>query len=153
VTRIVADPSSDAVWLVSHLGADRFESGAWTYHPVGAPAGDRCNDVAFAPNGDVWFARRQGATRLSSGTVTDFDSASGLAEDACNAVAVDASGQVWVGHQDQGLSLFDGALWRQVDSADGLTHDRVKAVEVAPNGVLWFGTGINLGRFSPRHAR
>jgi ligand-binding sensor domain-containing protein len=153
VTRIVADPYSDAVWFVSHRGADRFVNGTWTYFPIGAPAGDTCKDLAFAPNGDIWFARWQGATLLSRGLTFDFSSANGLAENHSNAIALDALGRVWVGHQDAGLSRLDGGAWTHLDHEDGLTSDRVFAIEITPNGTLWFGTGVNLGRYDPRHER
>lgn len=147
IQRIVGDPFSDAVWFASSSGASSYENGQWSFLPVGQPVGDTLNDLAFTPDGDVWFARRQGVSRLSNGVLSQFSSADGLAENWSNAVSIDALGRIWIGHHDEGLSRFDGSHWTTLDFADGLTNDRVKAIDLAPDGALWFATGINAGAY------
>ncbi len=147
INGIMGDPNTNDVWFTSSQGANRYGSGLWSYFPIGAAAGDSLKDVAFAPNGDLWFARTQGISLIRAGTQFDFSTAHGLAENNTNALAIDDLGHVWAGHQDYGVSRFNGTTWKTFDDEDGLTNVRVKSIATGPGGVTWFGTGVNLGLF------
>ena len=85
-----------------------------------------------------------GATRWRQFTVKD-----GLGDNDAYAVAADKKGRVWVGHLNHGVSVWNGATWRNYGVTDGPIGERVFDIAVCPtDGDVWVATNRGLARYS-----
>jgi ligand-binding sensor domain-containing protein len=104
------------------VGAVRFDPADSSFVLVGLAQGmptDTLAGVTVAPNGDVWFASREGAIRWRDGAVRTFRSADGLNSSFVSGIGVAPDGSVWVATA-VGIARFDGTLWSTYNVADGL---------------------------------
>lgn len=104
------------------VGAVRFDPADSSYMIVGTAQGmptDTLSGVTVAPNGDVWFASREGAIRYRDGVLRTFRIADGLNSNFVSGIAVAPDGTVWVA-TGVGIARFDGTLWSNYNVADGL---------------------------------
>ena len=85
-----------------------------------------------------------GATRWRQFTVKD-----GLGDNDAYALATDKKGRVWVGHLNHGVSVWNGASWRNYGVTDGPIGERVFSITVCPtDGDVWIATNRGLSRYS-----
>ena len=85
-----------------------------------------------------------GATRWRQFTVKD-----GLGDNDAYALATDKKGRVWVGHLNHGVSVWNGARWRNYGVLDGPIGERVFSIAVCPtDGDVWIATNRGLSRYS-----
>jgi len=79
-----------------------------------------------------------------------FTSKDGLGDDNGYALAQDAQGRVWVGHQNHGVSVWNGRQWRNYDVLDGPLGERVFKIAVSPlDGSVWMATSRGLSVYTP----
>lgn len=155
------NPATGEIWFatpglfgglnVSRDGGQTFEF--LSADGVGAPIAFT-SDIAFAPNGDAWFATNMGAVRFDGTVWETFDTSNGLTNDVLHSVDVGADGVVWIGMNGgsstpgvtgQGVGRYDGVSWTRFtpvsDTIDGL--NRVTDVAVDGDGVVWAGVMQN----------
>jgi hypothetical protein len=73
----------------------------------------------------------------------------GLGDNDAYALASDKQGRVWVGHLNHGVSVWNGAAWKNYDVMDGPLGSRVFDIEVCPtDGDVWIATDAGLARYS-----
>jgi hypothetical protein len=131
----------------SHAVA-RFDGRAWEIvDPV--PNTAWVNDIAVAPNGDVWVAlavRKEVndypsvVGRLHGSRWTTWDETDGVPS-WVSSLAVAPDGSVWVA--GAGLGHFDGRTWRTIQPDHGFGP-----ISVAPDGTVFFGGPSGLQRLS-----
>ncbi len=100
---------------------------------------DVINDIAIAPNGDVWVATNRGASKFSGGNWQNYTEIEGLIDKNVNAIDISAAGVVWFG-TNQGLSRYENGVWTSYTKAEGLPHNQIKALAVDADGTLWLMT-------------
>lgn len=82
---------------------------------------------------------------LTTGT-TDVNA---LGDDCAYALACDRLGRIWVGHLNHGVSVFNGATWRNYDVVSGPLGERVFAIKTCPvDGDVWIANSAGLARYS-----
>jgi hypothetical protein len=130
------DPST----LVPALGWDSKKQGGF---PV-ALAADSAGNVWVGTEGNgLWKydASRKAWTR--------FTTKDGLGDDCIYALAFDGKGRLWAGHLNHGVSVYNGAHWKNYGLLDGPIGDRVFAIAVSPkDGDIWMATDMGLARYS-----
>ncbi|MCB9346128.1 MAG: M4 family metallopeptidase [Lewinellaceae bacterium] len=74
---------------------------------------------------------------------------SALDTDQLTALEVGADGLVWVGTRNQGLFLFDGALWvkHTIFNSDWLPDNWIKEITADASGNIWIGTNNGLVKY------
>lgn len=88
------------------------------------------------------FITAQSAQPSENGAWTLYTNANS----AISSIAMDGAGALWFGTQD-GVSCFDGAVWKSWTSRDGLADSNVYTVAIDSKGVKWFGTKTGVSRF------
>lgn len=80
-----------------------------------------------------------------------FTTKDGLGDDNGYALAVDHQNRIWVGHQNHGVSVWNGRQWRNYDVLDGPLGERVFKIAVSPiDGSVWMGTSRGLSVYDPK---
>ncbi len=132
----------EAVRVVSTpaLGWDSNKQGAFI---VALASGARGEVWAGTEDNGVW--RYQPQTKQWA----QFTTKDGLGDDNGYAIALDRRGRVWVGHLNHGLSVWNGAQWRNFDIGEGPLGERVFALATSPqDGDVWAATSAGLARYS-----
>jgi hypothetical protein len=108
--------------------------------------------LARAQNGDIWAGGEDnGAWRYNASTHkwTQFTVNNGLGDNDIYALAVDKQNRVWVGHLNHGVSVWNGASWKNYDVASGPTGERIFDIAVNPkDGDVWIAHNFGLSRYS-----
>ncbi|MGD0613325.1 MAG: two-component regulator propeller domain-containing protein [Anaerolineales bacterium] len=128
----------------------RFDGQQWTNYPTPwTEEGKYTEDMAAAPNGDLWFATEaSGVYRLSKNTWTHFTTKDGLASDIALNVAVARDGTVWLGTVG-GASRFDGKKWTTFILGNDPSIPGVGPIVAAPDGSVWVGYYGGIARYLP----
>lgn len=103
------------------------------------------------PQGNVWAGTEaDGVWRCDPfGRWTRFTTREGLSEDSGTALVCDLQGRLWVGHRRQGVSVFNGRVWKNYNALTGPLGGRVFALAVCPtDGDVWMATDRGLARWS-----
>ena len=95
--------------------------------------------MAESENGDLWFATRDGLTRLSNGNLRTFTMNDGLPEDRTRDVKIDSGGNIWVATRN-GISRFDGEHFENYGIFNGIGDPRVQTLSIASDNSVWVGT-------------
>ncbi len=86
--------------------------------------------------GAVWFGTESGLSRLQNNEWTSFSESNGLLHNQVNCIHEDNNGNIWVGHNEAGISVFDGNVWtyfEDIGAAD-IISDPQGNILVADNG-------------------
>lgn len=142
-----SSPTEDTLWAATTGGAVRWNLATGSHVQMTAADGlaaNWVNDVAWTPDGSLWFATLGGVSCLSGDGWTTYTAADGLVDDAVQAIAVSEDGTIWAGTME-GISRFDGTTW--------MTHfpgDRAWQIDVGPDGAVWFACdAADLRRYTP----
>jgi sugar lactone lactonase YvrE len=105
--------------------------------------------------GNVWIGTEgNGVWRFSPNASnndqwTHFTTTNGLGDDCAYSLAVDQQGRVWAGHLNHGVSVYNGAGWKNYDIPLGPIGERIFKIAVCPkDGDVWMGTSAGLTRYS-----
>jgi hypothetical protein len=94
----------------------------------------------------VW---RFNPNALTNRQWTQFKTKDGLGDDYAYSVAVDQQGRIWAGHLNHGVSVYNGASWKNYDVPNGPIGERIFKIAVCPtDGDVWLGTSAGLTRHS-----
>src|SRR5687768_4040787 len=106
--------------------------------------------IAQSPDA-LWIGTNgSGVIRIdrTTGINTAFTTvSSSLHDNVINGIVVDGTGRVWAA-TPQGLSMFDGTLWRRFDSIDANTKaPPIYGLAVSGSGAIWMATENGLHKF------
>ncbi len=140
--------------LVLALGADAGTARAdWLRRGVNdGLAGALVHGIAEAPDGAMWFATDNGASRFDGvdwTTVRDslVPPSQRPGSPALSAVTADSEGGMWFATEQHGLAHFDGRAWSwMVAGTSALPSDNVRALLCDRSGDLWVGTQNGVAR-------
>ncbi|MBT5057275.1 MAG: hypothetical protein HOM68_12105 [Gemmatimonadetes bacterium] len=89
----------------------------------------------------TWFTSTGGLVRIDhQGVIRIFTQADGLPSDIIRTLARDEDDVLWIGTRD-GLSRYDGRVFRNLTRRDGLAQNDVSQILQASNGDMWVATG------------
>ncbi len=161
VNEVVWD-ASGAAWMATDGGLVRKDGENWTiWNTSNAPFfHNQIDDVAIAPNGDVWV--NNSGVQQSSHAILRFDGQTWtryvVGQDIpfappwneLSEVLITGDGHIWVANTVlNGVAEFDGQSWTlRGDDIGRFGHGLVD-----PNGDLWFVAGIGGGQQFWRYQR
>lgn len=135
----------------SAVAADRFFFDATTQ-------GSHVASLAVDRAGSVWVGMQDWAvwnrTLDANGNARwrQFTVKDGLGDNDAYAVAGDKRGRVWVGHLNHGVSVWNGASWKNYGVLEGPPGERVFDIAVCPtDGDVWIATDAGLARYSDKN--
>jgi hypothetical protein len=74
----------------------------------------------------------------------------GLGDNDVSAIASDQLGRLWVGHLNHGISVWNGASWKNYGALEGALGERIFDIEVCPtDGAVWIAIDLGLARYFP----
>lgn len=128
----------------------RFDGQQWTNYPTPwTDEGKYTEDMAVAPNGDLWFATESvGVYRLSKNIWTHFTTKDGLASDNIQNVTVARDGTIWFATVG-GVSRFDGKKWTTFILGNDPSIPWAGPIVAAPDGSVWVGYYGGIARYKP----
>ena len=114
----------------------------WQWQSYAAAAGllyQRVFDVAFSPDGTVWFAASNGLWRYDGYRWTVFGPEDRLPSRFVRSVLVTRKGELWVG-TDAGAGVFDPERrsFDQRGTREALPNGNVRRIVEDAEGALWF---------------
>ncbi|WP_138430142.1 ligand-binding sensor domain-containing protein [Fodinibius saliphilus] len=122
----------EGVW---HLDSEKKVSQYRQIHGMGS---DRIRDIIQDANGVLWFATRDGLTKLENGNFRTFTRRHGLADDRLRDVEI-SKDTLWVASRG-GLCHFTNNAFRCFTEQDGLVNNRIQSISKDNDGNLWLGT-------------
>ncbi len=147
IYHLTYDSSSNTIWGGTRYGGlvkFAINTGTWTtYDQMDGLTDDVIDDVAIAPNGDVWIAcRYDGVAKYNGSNFTYYTvSNSGIAGNDIYSINVDQSGRVWAG-ATTGLSVFDGVNWTNYTTTNSsITGNYIRQIEFDIYANAWISTG------------
>ncbi|MBM3235964.1 tetratricopeptide repeat protein [Candidatus Poribacteria bacterium] len=98
--------------------------------------------IALDPQGIIWFATPNGASRYDENTNhwRTFKTSDGLAGNDVRDIKIDADAGLVYFATDGGVSRYDGKNWLTYDKSDGLLSNFVYGVALDKNRALWMVT-------------
>ena len=140
-------------WFAASKGMARFDGATWSlFTPDRFPDENPTRLFAADDDGGIWGVSHSGITRFDGNRFTSFSTSVRLPGNSIRSLAVDRDNVKWFGLDgSQGVSSFDGAVWRNYTMKDGLAMesigDGVYAIAVDSTNVKWFGTWAGVTRF------
>lgn len=109
------------------------------YREVNGLGGDRVRDILEDDQNTLWFATREGLTRLEGGNFRTFTTEDGLADNRLRDLATTSDGTVWVATRG-GLCRVNEGKMSCFTEEDGLVNNRIQSISVTESDGLWLGT-------------
>ena len=107
-------------------------------------------DLAFAPNGDLWAGGLGGVTVFRNNkTVAKIMAKDGLPSSEVTCVEQSPDGKMWVGTR-KGISRFAGGKCSVRHSKRWLLDDDVRDIAFSANGTAWIATRAGVSAIIPR---
>lgn len=144
--RLVQADQAGQVWfdILSGTNDLRFDGTNWEieYDLEGS-----IQEMAAAPNGDLWMSNLGALRKHSNGVWSTFNYSSLPINAQVNSIAVGQDQSVWCGTM-QGLMQYDGSDWEAFTTANSdLPGNDIRDLAFSPDGALWACTDNGLARF------
>lgn len=139
-----------ALFLLALFFTSPIHAAPWSWD--GATQGDFITALCSDAQGRVFVGTEDmGVWRYDPRTEngwTHFTTQDGLGDDNAYALAVDHQNRLWVGHLRSGVSVWNGAKWKNYDVLDGPLGERVFDIAICPtDGDVWIATNAGLSRY------
>lgn len=109
------------------------------YREVNGLAGDRVRDILEDDQDVLWFATRDGLTKLEDGNFRTFTTEDGLADNRLRDLATTSDGVLWIASNGGLCRLNEGDISCYTEE-DGLVNNRIQSISVTESDGLWIGT-------------
>ncbi len=128
------------VWAVTAGGLDSFRDVPVTSYSMreGMSAAG-AGAVVASKNGDLWVANFQAVDRLHDGRLSAILAGRGLPGQDVTTIFEDHAGRLWLGIDD-GLWVYDGAVFRAVTHRNGTPLGAVFAITEDTHNDIWVRT-------------
>lgn len=117
------------------------------YRSIHGLGGDRVRDIIEDDTGILWFATRDGLTKLEEGNFRTYTTRHGLPDNRLRDLAFTDDGSLWVASRG-GLCQLKGENFRCYTEEDGIVNNRVQSISEDETGGLWLGTEEGASYFS-----
>ncbi|NGP88170.1 sensor histidine kinase [Fodinibius halophilus] len=122
----------EGIW---HLDRNKNLSQYLKIHGMGA---DRVRDIVEDSEGILWFATRDGLTKLENGNFRTFTTRHGLPDDRLRDLII-SNDTLWVASRG-GLCYSEDKSFHCFTEQDGLVNNRIQSMSKDEDGNLWLGT-------------
>lgn len=109
------------------------------YREVNGLGGDRVRDILEDEQGVLWFATRDGLTKLEDGNFRTFTTEQGLPDNRLRDLALTSDGTLWVATRG-GLCRVNKDEFTCYTEENGLVNNRIQSISVTELDELWLGT-------------
>lgn len=109
------------------------------YREVNGMGSNRVRDVLEDREGVMWFATRDGLTKLEDGNFRTFTTRHGLPDDRLRDLVLTENGTLWIASRG-GLCRVQNDEISCFNEEDGLVNKRVQSISKDENDNLWVGT-------------
>jgi ligand-binding sensor domain-containing protein len=109
------------------------------YQEVNGMGSNRVRDVVEDEQGILWFATRDGLTKLEDGNFRTFTTRHGLPDNRLRDLELANDGSLWVASR-AGLCNVADTDFRCYTEEDGLVNNRIQSISEDEQGNLWLGT-------------
>lgn len=109
------------------------------YLAIHGMGGDRIRDIVEDPEGVLWFATRDGLTKLEGGNFRTFTTKHGLPDNRLRDLVLADDGSLWVASREGLCNVKDGDF-RCYTEEDGLINNRIQSISEDEKGNLWLGS-------------
>lgn len=123
------------------------ESGLSQYRAIHGLGGDRVRDIVEDEEGTLWFATREGLTKLESGNFRTYSEKHGLPDNRLRDLELDSDGSLWVASRG-GFCKLEDEEFDCFTEENGLINNRVQSISIDNTGNLWLGTEEGASYFS-----
>jgi ligand-binding sensor domain-containing protein len=130
-----------------------FDGTSYTSYTTANGLGDDViRNIKEAPNGDVWIATINGATRFSASSFTAFGSPN-IPFGGTTYIAFAGNGDVLLGGGLGGMIVYNGSTFSTVTTAGGLLSNRIRSIALNDAEQRWIATadGISVLDASNTH--
>jgi ligand-binding sensor domain-containing protein len=136
----IAATSTGEVWAGTDFGVSVFDGSTHTTYTTANGLGDDViRNIKEAPNGDVWIATINGATRFSASSFTAFGSPE-IPFGGTTYIAFAGNGDVLLGGGLGGMIVYNGSTFSTVTTAGGLLSNRIRSIAVNAAQERWVAT-------------
>lgn len=109
------------------------------YLEVHGMGSDRVRDIVEDSSGVLWFATREGLTKLENGNFRTFSKRHGLPDDRLRDLLLKEDGSLWVASRG-GVCRVENEIKQCYTEQDGLVNNRIQSISEDERGNLWLGT-------------
>ncbi len=133
---------SNGVW--HYFGDAQIE----VYTASNGLSGNQVRDITQTKDGAIWFATRDGLTKLKDGNFSSFHVEDGLPENRIRDLEPDPQdpNSIWIATRN-GLSKYDGQSFINYTENDGLSDPRIRDLTWYNDNDLWLATEGGVSRF------
>ncbi|SMO43432.1 ligand-binding sensor domain-containing protein [Fodinibius sediminis] len=117
------------------------------YREVNGLADDRVRAIVEDEQGILWFATRDGLTKLEEGNFRTYTEEDGLPDNRLRDLALTSDGELWIASRG-GLCRLEDEGFRCYSEDDGLVNNRIQSISVTEADELWLGTEEGSSFFS-----
>lgn len=105
--------------------------------------------ITQTENGDLWFATRNGLSRLSEGNFRTFDREDGLGENRLRDILIDpdSPNSLWIATRN-GLTYFAEGVFTNFNKELGLRDEKIHTLSIDNHGHVWCGTEGGVSEFT-----
>lgn len=143
--RSVYEDPNGSVWLgTDNQGVVIFQAGKF----IPCPQAEKLlvksvRSVLRDLNNNIWVAGKEGLSRFSNNSWTNYTTDNGLVDNYIRNLYVDTQGVVWIG-TNEGLNCFKNGQLLTYKFKDGLSASSVRCFLEDHEGSLWIGTNEGL---------
>ncbi|HKK44671.1 MAG TPA: two-component regulator propeller domain-containing protein [Balneolaceae bacterium] len=109
------------------------------YRQIHGMGDDRVRAITEDNSGVLWFATRDGLTKLDNGNFRTFTTKDGLADNRLRDLVVGNDGSLWIASRG-GLCNYKDEKFHCYTEKDGLIDNGIQSISKDDNGNLWLGT-------------
>lgn len=140
----IAVTSDGMVWAGTDFGVSVLDGGSYTTFTTADGMGDDVvKNVKEAPNGDIWIATINGATRISEGVFTAFASPN-IPFGGTLDIAFADNDEVLFSGGLGGVIVYNGNTFSTVGTAQGLLSNRIRSIAVDDEQNKWVATAAGI---------
>jgi ligand-binding sensor domain-containing protein len=126
-----------------------FENGDFALYTASNGLSDNhVRAITQTPNGDLFFATRDGLTRLSNGNFQTFTMGDGLPEYRLRDMIIDPRNpdRLWLATRN-GLSKYENGTFTNYGRERGIRDEKIHTISMDSTGAIWCGTEAGVSEF------
>jgi len=116
------------------------------YRKIHGMGDDRVRAIIEDENSVLWFATRNGLTKLEDGNFRTYTTQDGLADNRLRDLVLGSDGSLWIATRN-GLCNYKRENFRCYTEKDGLINNGIQSISRDHNGNLWLGTEEGASHF------
>ena len=152
IISIAIDALGNKWFGTSTNGLIKFYGMGYSVYDINPPdsiAGNSILSICADALNNIWIGTLTGVSKIDgAGIITNYHTASGLADEAVNSIIPDIQGNIWFGSA-KGLSRFNGSLPMQTYFiSNSIIDSYVHAIKKTSSSEFWFATNGGISKYN-----